>query len=124
VFLAAAQLDGGYPNDALVSLRKGLEVADQILQRAPKSLPHQLDRADVLEGIARYYATLSRTPNLGAGERAEFRRQARSSLEGSIAIWRNWIRINRAQPYAVRRESQAAQAMASLETNRGIASVR
>jgi len=124
VSLAAAQLDGGNPDDALVSLRKGLQVADQILQRAPSSLPHQLDRADVLEGMSRYYAALARTPTLSAGERAEFRRQARSSLEGSIAIWRSWIRINRAQAYAARREGQAAQAMAALEATREIASVR
>jgi len=124
VYLAAAQLDGGYPDEALASLRKGLQVAEQILQRAPSSLPHQLDRADVLEGMARYYAARSRAPRLSAGERAEFRRQALSSLEGSVAIWRSWIQINRARAYAIRRESQAAQVRASLETKREFASVR
>lgn len=124
VLLGGAQLGGGYPDEALDSLRKGLEVADEMLRRAPSSLSHQIDRADALEGLARYYSALSRIPQVSPGRRAELRRQARSYLESSISIWRSWIQSNRAAVYAVRRESQAVQAMVSIQETRATAGVR
>lgn len=113
-FLAAAQLDRGLSAEALQSLQQGLTVADRILQRAPASLPHQLDRADVLEATGRYYATLAAIPGTDALRRTELLRLARSNYEQGLAVWQSWINRKLAAPYAARRANQASLALAAL----------
>ncbi|MGC4051861.1 MAG: hypothetical protein QM757_21160 [Paludibaculum sp.] len=115
-FLAAAQLDHGSAGEALQSLQHGLAVADRILQRAPRSLPHQLDRADVFEATGMYYSTLAAGSGLNPARRTELRHLARSNYEQALAIWQGWVDRKLLAPYAARRLNQAAQAIASLGT--------
>jgi len=86
-------------------------------------MSHQLDRADVLEAMGKYHLALARKAKNDGARNAE-RREARSCFEGSIAIWRNWIKRNLASPYAARRESSAALAIASIDAGREIPNVR
>jgi len=82
----------GDKKGALDSYRKGLAAAERILQRAPTSLPHNLDRADLLEAIGRYYM------NTGS------KKHASPWLEQSLTIWRDWTKRNVAASYAGRCE--------------------
>lgn len=100
---------------ALAALREGLTVADRMLERAPSSLSHQLDRADVLEAMAKYYLTLSRAPGVPVARRTESKAEARSCYEKSLAIWRDWHSRKLGAPYPERRMAQALAALASLD---------
>ena len=110
-FLGSAQLDNGDSDRALETLREGLAVADRMLQRAPSSLFHQVDRADVLEAMGRHYMTLASRPGV---DKRELRREARSRFQQSLAIWQDWTRRRLALPYAPRREAQVVRALASI----------
>ena len=81
----------GDKKGALDSYRKGLAAAERILQRAPTSLPHNLDRADLLEAIGLYY--------MKTGSKKE----ASPWFEQSLTIWRDWTKRNLAASYAGRR---------------------
>lgn len=113
--LGGALLSKGDPERALSSLNEGLAVADRMLQRAPLSLPHQIDRADVLEAMGKYYAAMARRSAADHARAAELRGRARSCYQQSLAIWQSWTGRKLAEPYASRRQSNAAQAMASIE---------
>jgi eukaryotic-like serine/threonine-protein kinase len=112
LYLGVALLDAGDPDGALDALREALEVAERMLQRAPSSLPHQLDRADVLEAMGRHYLTLASRSRIRA---AELKRTARSCFHQSLAIWQDWTRRGLAVPYSARREAQVARALASTQ---------
>jgi hypothetical protein len=114
MFLGGALLDAGDPDGALNALREGLAVADRMLQRAPSSLPHQLDRADILEAMGRHYITLA---SRGGVQTAELKREARSSFRQSLAIWQNWTRRKLAVPYSTRREAQVVRALAATDSS-------
>jgi tetratricopeptide (TPR) repeat protein len=104
----------GDRSGSLSALQNALAAADRMLQRAPASLPHQLDRAEALEAIGGYYAALARQRGIAETHRAELRQEARSSYRQSLAIWQTWTSRKLAAPYAGRRENQAAAAIASL----------
>jgi tetratricopeptide (TPR) repeat protein len=122
--LGAAQLERGDPDRALDSLQKGLAVADRMLQRAPSSLPHQLDRADLLEAIGKHYSALARRRGTTGVQRAELLRSARSHFEQSLSMWQSWTKRNLAAPYAARRESQAVNLIASINPGGRIGKIR
>jgi tetratricopeptide (TPR) repeat protein/tRNA A-37 threonylcarbamoyl transferase component Bud32 len=96
------------------ALNDGLAIAERILQRAPNSMYHQLDRADVLEAMGRYYLALAARPNTPAARRPELRQEARLCYQKSLAVWQSWSRRKLATPYAGRRESRVAAIVASL----------
>jgi tetratricopeptide (TPR) repeat protein len=110
-FLGEALLDAGDHTAAAETLREGLAVADRMLQRAPLSLYHQLDRADILEAQGRYNVSLATRT---ATRRAELKREARNSFQQSLNIWQDWKRRKLAEPYASRREAAAVRALASV----------
>jgi tetratricopeptide (TPR) repeat protein len=112
--LGRSWLQRGDQGRALGALRNGLAAADRILQRAPHSLYHQLDRADVLEALGRYYAALAAQPRGNDERRAELRNEARSCFQQSLAIWQSWHRRKVGAPYAAHRERQMSLAIASL----------
>jgi eukaryotic-like serine/threonine-protein kinase len=112
LYLGGALLDAGDPDGSVDALREGLAVADRMLQRAPSSLPHQLDRADVLEAMGRHNLTLASRSGVRA---AELKRTARSCFQQSLAIWQDWTRRRLAAPYSARREAQVARLLASIQ---------
>jgi tetratricopeptide (TPR) repeat protein len=113
LFLGSALLDGGDPDGALDALREGLAVADRMLQRAPSSLSHQIDRADLLEAMGRHFLTLASRPN---AQRAVLKQQARTHFQQSLAIWQYWTRLKLAIPYCPRREAQVVRALALADS--------
>jgi tetratricopeptide (TPR) repeat protein/tRNA A-37 threonylcarbamoyl transferase component Bud32 len=112
--MGGALLTGGHPEQALEALREGLVVADRMLQRAPTSLSHQLDRADVLEATGAYYLALA-SKGQNPARIAEWKAEARSSVEKSLAIWQDWNARNVAMPYAQRRLNRATALLASIK---------
>jgi tetratricopeptide (TPR) repeat protein len=112
--LGNALLEDGDHDRALDALREGLAVADRMLRRAPSSLYHQLDRADVLEALGAYYLTVAAGPRVIQTRRKQLKQEARSSFEGSLAIWRDWTRRKVGAPYASRRENRVAAVIASI----------
>ena len=115
VLMGRALLDGGDPERALDALREGLAVAERMLERAPSSLYHHLDRAEALEAMGKYYLALTARPGVGNARRAAPRAEARSWLQKSLAIWQDWKRRNVAMPYAGVREGQVATLIASID---------
>jgi eukaryotic-like serine/threonine-protein kinase len=113
--MGVAMLGQGNPGQALGALQEGLAVADRMLERAPASLYHQLDRADVLEALGGYYVTLARQPGVASARRAECKAEARAWFEKSLAIWKDWNARKVAAPYAVRRMSQVMAMMGSID---------
>jgi tetratricopeptide (TPR) repeat protein len=109
--LGRALLEDGAPDRALDALREGLAAADRLLQRAPSSLFHQLDRADVLETLGAHYLALASRADVDRRRRATLKQQARSYFQQSQSIWQAWTRRKVAAPYAARRESKAAAAI-------------
>jgi tetratricopeptide (TPR) repeat protein len=105
-------LDSGEYQRALENYREGLAAAERSLQHASSSLNHALDRADLLEAIARYYLKLAGRPAITQARRAELKGEARSFLQKDLAIWQDWTRRKVAAPYAARRETQAANYIA------------
>ncbi len=101
-----ALLAGSDEKGAQENFRQALATTEELLRRAPSSLYFQRHRADVLECIGRYYATL-------AARRPELKAEARSWFQKSLAIWQDWTKRKVAAPYAARRESQAAAYVAS-----------
>jgi tetratricopeptide (TPR) repeat protein len=114
MFLGGAHLEGGDPQRALDTLKEALETADRMLQRAPASLYHQLDRADVLEALGAYFVRRAGMPGAAQDQRTQFRRQARSRYQESLSIWRTWTALKIGAPYAGRRERQANTALATI----------
>jgi len=110
--LGSALLERGDPVRALEALREGLAVADRMLQHAPSSLYHQLDRADAMEALGAYYRTLSTRSGLSAARRDELKAEGRSWFNKSLAIWQDWTSRNLGAPYAAGRQSQAATLIA------------
>jgi tetratricopeptide (TPR) repeat protein len=100
--LGSALAAAGEQRRADDALAKALAAADRLLQRAPSSLYHQLDRADVLETMGRVYLARSA------------RREARFCYEQSLAIWRDWMRRGVGAPYATRREAAVVAALARI----------
>ena len=116
--LGAASLAAGEPDRALDSLREGLAVADRMLERAPASLFHTLDRADVLEAMGSYYLKRAGRRGIDGGERRQWQQEAKSCFQKSYSIWEGWTRRKVAAPYAARREMRAAAAIASIPTTK------
>jgi len=114
VYLGAAYLDAGDPDQAIHALTTGLDVADRMLQRAPSSLSHQIDRADVLEGIGHFYATQARSPAIERVKKAELRQRAIHAFEASLAIWQGWTKRNVGLPYTKRRADSARAEIARI----------
>ena len=110
--LGSALLESGDPEKALQALQEGLAVADQMLQRAPLSLYHQLDRADAVEAMGAYYRILSAQPGLTPDRRKQLKVEASSWFNKSLAIWQDWTSRNLGAPYAAKRLSQAATLIA------------
>jgi len=114
--LGSALLESGDPEKALQALQEGLGVADGMLQRAPASLYHQLDRADALEALGHHYLRTSAQATIAQSRRTQLRAEARSWFLKSLAIWQDWMARNLAAPYAARRQSQAAALVGSCES--------
>jgi len=115
VILGSALHERGDAASALEALQEGLAVADRILQRAPSSLYHQLDRADALEALGHHYVRMSAQRRVAQDRRTELKAEARSWFSKSLAIWQDWTARNLAAPYAGRRQSQAAGLVASCD---------
>lgn len=111
--LGAAHLGRGDPERALRALYEGLAAADRLIERAPASLYHQLDRADVLEALGSYYVSQARRSKQSPDRRARLLVEARSCFGDSLSIWRSWITRRLAVPYATRRETRAAALIAA-----------
>lgn len=114
IVLGGVLLARGESDRALLSLREALTVAGRMLERAPSSLYHQLDRAEALEAMGKFYATLAQQQRLSYARRAECKREARSNLEQGLAIWTGWKTRKLSEPYASRREKAASALLASL----------
>jgi tetratricopeptide (TPR) repeat protein len=104
--LGSVLLEKGEAQEALKNYREGLASAEKSLERAPTSLSHALDRADLLEASGKYYLTLARKPNTSPARRSELKAEAQSSLENELAIWQAWARRRVATRYAARRETR------------------
>src|SRR5262249_25563324 len=113
--MAGALLNRGHQDQALDALREGLTVADRILERAPSSLYHQLDRADVLEATGQYYLALAKRPGGGAADSKRLSVEGRACFQKSLAIWQNWTQRNIAAPYSGRRKSQVLAYLTSCD---------
>jgi tetratricopeptide (TPR) repeat protein len=113
--LGSALLQRGDKDGALDALREGMSAAERMLQRAPSSLYHALDRADVAESMGKYYLTLSGRPGITQVDRDQLKQQARAFYQKSLAVWQDWTRRKVAAPYAARRESRAAAALAGIK---------
>jgi tetratricopeptide (TPR) repeat protein len=113
--LGHALLGHGDPDRALKALYEGLAVADRLVERAPSSLYHQLDRADALEALGKYYVFQARRAGAGAVRRPRLLLEAQSCFGESLALWRRWMQQRIAVPYASRRESRAAAAVAAAD---------
>jgi hypothetical protein len=103
--LAAGDAEGG-----LASLNEALGVAERMLKRAPSSLYHQLDRAEVLEALGRHYTTLARRPGISAERGAAWKAEAGAAYRKSAAIWEEWVTRGVASPYAERRLARVSRA--------------
>ncbi len=112
--LGRALLGAGDPDRALSVLNDGLAIADRMLQRAPSSLSHQLDRADLLEALGGHYAALARKPGLESARRAIWQADARAYYQRSSAIWKYWNARKLAAPYAKRRLNRVDSALRLL----------
>jgi tetratricopeptide (TPR) repeat protein len=113
--LGSALLERGDPEGALKALQEGLATADRMLQRAPLSLYHRLDRADALEALGRHYLRMSAQSAVTQDRQAQLKKEARSWFSRSLAMWQDWTARNLAAPYAARRQSQAAAFVASCD---------
>jgi tetratricopeptide (TPR) repeat protein len=113
VLLGDALLDHGDTDEALSVLQQGFAAADRLLRRAPTSLYHQLDHADAVEALGRYYVTLSQQTGLAAGRREQLRGEARSWFNKSLVIWQDWTSRKVGAPYAARRLNQATAFIAA-----------
>jgi tetratricopeptide (TPR) repeat protein len=114
--LGSALLAQGDTDRALEAFEDGLAAADRMLRRAPSSLYHQLDRADVLEAMGRAYVLMAERPRLSAERRRILREEARSFFAQSLAIWQNWTSRRVGLPYATRRAARAGNMIASIRT--------
>jgi tetratricopeptide (TPR) repeat protein len=114
--LGTALLQRGERERSLEALQQGLAAADRMLERAPASLYHALDRADVLEAMGRYYVTLAGWPGVRPADRRRSEQDARSCYQKSLSMWQGWTRRKVGAPYAARRESRAAAALAAIVT--------
>lgn len=112
--LGDALLANGETDQALTALQDGLAFADTQLQRAPTSLYHALDRADVLEATGRYYFALSSRRGLTVAQRAECMAQAKVYFEKSLTLWQDWMKRNVATTYAARRQGKMLAAIGTL----------
>ena len=112
--MGGALLNRGHQDQAW-ALHEGLGVADRILERAPSSLYHQLDRADVLEAMGQYYLVLAKHPGGRLADSKRLKTEGRSYFQESLAIWQDWTRRNVATPYSGRRESQVLAYLTSCD---------
>lgn len=105
-------LDQGDAARALDFYREGLATAERTLQRAPTSLYHTVDRADLFEAMGRYYLSLAaKSPR---ASRRKLTEEARLWFEKSLSIWKDWTKQKVAVSYAGRRERMASDALASM----------
>jgi len=100
----------GDEKGALQGYRDALASSEKFLRRDPASVYYQRSRADSMESLGRYYATLAR-------RRPELKAEARSCLEKSLATWQDWKRRNIAAPYSGVREKQTVVLIAGLAKN-------
>lgn len=112
--LGEALLADGKWDQAWVALAEGLGVADRMLERAPASLSHQIDRADVLEAMARFHRARSKRPEMAASGRREALAEAKRCYQASLAIWQDWRARKAATLYADRRLNQVTAALNAL----------
>jgi hypothetical protein len=96
---------------ALTAFQEGLASADTQLRRAPTSLYHALDRADVLEATGQYYFALSSRSGLTT---AQFIAEAKVCFERSLALWQDWMKRNVAPTYAAKRQGKMLAAIGAL----------
>jgi len=108
-------LHHGEPPRALENYREGLATAERSLQRAPSSLNHALDRAELLEAMGRYHLALAGKPGIPLTRRAELRAEALSFFQKELAIWQDWTRRKVAASYAARRETQTIAYLAACD---------
>jgi len=103
---------------ALESYREGLRIAERSLQRAPASLSHAIDRADLLEAVGRYYLSSAEQPGINQGRRLQLKVEAKSWFQKDLEVWQGWTRRKVATPYAARRETQVLAFLASCDQSR------
>ncbi|MFN0104810.1 MAG: protein kinase domain-containing protein [Bryobacteraceae bacterium] len=98
-----AHLHLGDGKQAEANYRDGLAAADRVLEKAPKSLYHHLDRADQLEAFGDYYLRLAAKPGTSREDRGKWLNEARSWYQKSLAIWQDWKARGLAAEFAGRR---------------------
>lgn len=106
--IGTALVGSGDEAGALENYRQALATSEALVQRAPSSLYFRLQRADSLEFLGRYYATLAR-------RKRELKAEARLWLQKSLVVWQDWKRRQIAPPYAITREAQLTTFIALID---------
>ena len=107
-----ALLASGDQAGALAAYQEGLAAAERTLSRAPLSLSHELDRADLWESLGKYYLRLAARPGAKSDQ---LKTEARNWFQRSLSVWQDWTKRKVVIPYAARRESQTAVYIASCD---------
>jgi tetratricopeptide (TPR) repeat protein len=103
-----AELALGDKEQALEHFTQALSVTEDLVRRAPANLYFQRYRADALESLGQYYATLGLS-------RPELKAEARQWFRKSLAVWQDWKRRNIGAPYAGMREREVTALIASID---------
>jgi tetratricopeptide (TPR) repeat protein len=96
----------GDETGAVENYEASLVTAEKLLQRNPAALNFQRARADALASLARCYLSLRARPDRKA--------IARTRLEESLTVWRDWNIRGVATPYAARRFDETLSVIKSL----------
>jgi tetratricopeptide (TPR) repeat protein len=100
---------------ALEHYSRALRIAESLAAARPANLYMRRDLADCYERLGKFQAAQGANTKLGPDLRREAWRSAREWHEKSFAIWQNWTRQAPSSMINVRRQQQAAQAVADCE---------